>query len=113
MACCVTYKSDKSYEIKFINGYDRTLDENLWNKYETHMRVFDLDATFSPKACEEMEDCKGLYKRLLENCGRDEVKESLTEQRRSCEDIDRNSWRASLYRELENRVDEYCEWLSR
>lgn len=47
--------------------YERTLDENLWNKYETHLRVFDLDATFSSKACEEMEDCKCPYKRLLEN----------------------------------------------
>ncbi|MBP3819782.1 MAG: hypothetical protein J6H31_15955 [Butyrivibrio sp.] len=111
LACCVTYKADKSYEVKFFNGYERTLDENLWNKYETHLRVFDLDATFSSKACEEMEDCKCLYKRLLEKCGGDEVKKSLIEQRKSCEDIDRNSWRAALYRELESRVNEYCEWL--
>lgn len=112
LACCVTYKTDKSYEVKFFNGYDKSLDENLWNKYETHLRVFDLDETFSSKACEEIEDCKGLYKRLLDNCGPYEVKRSLSEHRRSCESIDRNSWRAALYRELENRVDEYCEWLS-
>ena len=55
---------------------------------------------------------EGIYKKLLEKCGRDEVKESLSEHRRSCESIDRNSWRAALYRELENRVDEYCEWLN-
>lgn len=112
LSCCVTYKADKSYEVKYFNGYDKTIDENLWNKYETHFRVFDLDATFGSKACDEIENCKGLYKRLLENCGQDNVKELLTENRISSEKIDRNSWRAALYRALENRVDEYCEWLS-
>ena len=111
LGCCVAYKADKSYDISFLNVYDKILDEKMWNKYETHLRVFDLNATFGSKACEEMEDCKGIYKKLLENCGREEVKESLIEHRRSCEDIDRNSWRAALYRELENQVDEYCEWL--
>lgn len=112
LGCCVTYKADKSYDIMYLNVFDKSKDEKLWNKYETHLQVFDLNTTFSSKACEEIEDCKGMYKSLLESCGREGVKELLIEYSRSCENTDRNSWRAALYRELEKRVDEYCEWLS-
>lgn len=111
LECRIDYKSDNTFDVIYQNGYDKSLDEKLWNKYETHLNVYKLNETFSSRACDEIESCKGLYQNLLYNCGRDEVQNSLPDCRRSCELNDLNSWRSSLYRELERNYESYCDWL--
>ena len=112
LTCSIQYKTDNTYDIIYRNGYDQSFNKYLWQKYETHIQVFDLNTTFSSRACEEMENCKAQYKKLLDICGKAEVCEALTDHRKSCEYNDKNSWASALYRELEKEIDNYCDWLA-
>ena len=113
LECVINFFDDNSYEIYYKNGYDRTNHENIWRKYEIHLRVFDLNATFCARASEEIDNCKYYYMQLLSACGKESVKNALQEKRISCEKNDLNSWNAALYRKLEKNAYDYCEWLEK
>lgn len=112
LECEFTIYRDNTFAVVYKNGYDKKKNEKLWEKYETHFKVFDLNATFSARAGEEIENCKGKYKKLLYECGIEDVRKDLIDNRDSFEQIDINSWRSALYRELVNKVHDYCEWLA-
>lgn len=111
LECEVSFKCDSSFDVIFFNGYDKRVDADMWKKYETHLRVYELDKTFLAKALEEIDNCKKLYQKLLKECGVEGVKKDLLERKESYESNDKNSWRAALYRELVRKVCEYCDWL--
>ena len=112
LECSIVFREDNTFEIEYCNGYDKSKNEQLWWKYETHLTVFDLNATFSARACEEIDNCKYEYKALLQTCGIGEVYDALVEHRNSCEINDMNSWKSALYRELSKKTREYCNWLA-
>ena len=112
LQCKVTFKKDNTFVVEFINGYDKSKDINRWNKYEAHLKVYDLDETFKPKAVERLENCKSFHRGLLKKCGEEGLKESLIEERDSCEKNDVNSWSSALFRELVSKIDSYSTWLS-
>lgn len=112
LECNLVFKEDNTFIVSYINGFDKSVDEKFWRKCETHLRIFDLDATFSNRAWEEMDNCKQKYQKLLEACGTEGVKQDLIEHKNSCEHIDINSWGSALYRELVRKVDAFCDWLS-
>lgn len=113
LACDISFYDDNTFDISYKNGYDRSQDDNKWKKYEKHFVVFDLNATFSSKAREEMENCRYYNKKLLDSCGVNGVLNSLIDNRTSINLIDCNSWKAALYRELVKKVDVYCGWLEK
>lgn len=110
--CDLNFYSDKTFSIKFINGYEESLNPDLWRKYQAHMRINDLDSTFCSRAEEELENVRVIYKNVLSACGKEELKSSLVEMKKSVETIDVNSWKAALYRALITKCDEFCEWLA-
>ena len=109
--CEVCFYPDKTFCIEFKNGYDKSLNPNLWKKYEAHMCINDLDSTFSSRAEEELENVMEIYKNELLACGKSKLVSSLMEVRNSAEKIDVNSWKSALYRALLIKCDEFCEWL--
>lgn len=109
--CEVCFYPDQTFSISFKNGYDKSSNPDLWKKYGAHMRINDLDSTFSSRAEEELENVKGIYKNELLACGESKLKSSLMEVRDSAEEIDVNSWKSALYRALLINCDEFCEWL--
>ncbi len=111
LECSINFLKDNTVEVSYINGYNKAIDEKIWRKYETHLKVFDLNATFAPKACEEIDNCKGAYQELLRECGVNSLKNALAEHKTSCEKRDINSWKAALYRELLNKLSDFCMWL--
>ncbi|MCR4677545.1 MAG: HNH endonuclease [Lachnospiraceae bacterium] len=111
LECNICFKGDGTYELNFGNGYDENADHNKWQKYETHLRVFDLNATFTAKALEEVDNCKYQFQELLKECGLEAVKKDLTGRKNSYEHNDVNSWRSALYRELVRKVNDFCHWL--
>ena len=113
LECKINYKEDNTYDITYINGYDKSIDEKKWNKYETHLKVFDLNETFGALACDEIENCKYEYTNLFKECGINIVKDRLIEHKESCEMNDVNSWQSALYRELTREVEDYCSWLDK
>lgn len=113
LECEVNFKHDKTFDVKFYNGYDKNKDALLWKKYETHLKVHDLNVTFSAKALEEIEYSKYQYQEQFRECGKTSIKSALVSTKNSCERSDINSWKAALYRELINIVDQYCIWLDR
>ena len=110
--CSIDFKADNTFVVTFYNGFDKSKDESLWNKYEVHMRVYDLDTTFSARAQEHINNIRVFYQRLLKKCGKIDVIEDLKEQRISYEQNDKNSWGSALFRELERKQDQFCEWLT-
>ena len=58
LECVISFYSDNTFDILFKNGYEKSEDENKWKKYEKHLSVFDLNATFTARACEEIESCR-------------------------------------------------------
>lgn len=109
--CEVTFYSDNSFLIKFKNGYDKSVNPQLWKKFEVHMSINDLDNTFNSRAAEELENVKPMYKKELLLCSKEDVKASLIEALESAEEVDINSWKSALYRELLRKCDEFCDWL--
>ncbi|NEX01342.1 hypothetical protein SAMN04487829_0926 [Pseudobutyrivibrio sp. NOR37] len=109
--CNAEFKTDKTFVITFYNGFDKSKDELLWNKYEVHLEAHDLKATFRSRAHEHLNNCRGYYQRLLKKCGELDVIEDLREQRLSYEQNDKNSWGSALYRELERNAKTFCKWL--
>ena len=112
LECTLNFIVDGTIEIEFRNGYDKSVDSNKWNKYETHLTVYDLGNTFSSKALEEIDNCKFRWQDLFLNCGKDDVLALLLESKKSFERYDTNSWRSALYRELVRKIDELSEWLA-
>lgn len=112
LECVIDYYNDNTYDISYKNGYDKSIDEQKWKKYEKHLTIFDLNSTFSARASEKMENCRYYFKNLLNSCGVDGVLESLIDHLQSIEKNDINSWDAALYRELIKEVNNYCRWLS-
>lgn len=111
--CEVCFYSDDTFSIEFINGYDESLNPDMWRKYRAHMRINDLAATFSSRAEEELENVRGIYKSELLVCGKQKLVSSLTEVKSSAEAIDINSWKSALYRALIRKCDEFCDWLKK
>ena len=111
LECEIFLKGDGTFSLQFVNGFDERRNRNIWEKYETHLRVFDLNATFTAKALEEIDNCKSLYQNLLKECGQEMVRRDLVERKNSYEFNDVNSWRSALYRELIRKVNKYCHWL--
>ena len=109
--CDLSFYPDKTFLIIFKNGYDESINSDLWRKYGAHMRINELDSTFSSRAEEELENVRGMYKRELLACGKSKVESSLIGAKNSAEEIDVNSWRAALYRGLISKCDEFCDWL--
>ena len=109
--CDLLFYSDETFSVIFKNGYDKSLNLNLWRKYRAHMRVNDLDSTFSSRAEEELENVKEMYKNELSACGKLKLEASLIEMKNSAEQIDINSWKSALYRALIRKCDEFCDWL--
>lgn len=110
--CDLCFYPDKTYSIKFIVGYDKSLNTNMWRKYKAHMRITDLDATFNSRASEELDNVREMYKDELKVCGKAKIELSLTEVKNSAEKIDINSWKSALYRALIKKCDEFCNWLA-
>lgn len=111
LECDVKFISDGTVEVKYRNGFDKSADYNKWIKYETHLKVYELDKTFYPRAVDDIEYGKYGDQDLLFNCGKPEVKKALLDRKKSCERYDANSWKAALYRELVRKIDDYCNWL--
>ena len=109
--CVLSFYSDGTFSIKFQNEYDAIINPDLWRKYSAHMRITDLDNTFSSRAEEELENVRGIYKNVFLSCGKDKLCESLKEVKNSAEKVDVNSWKSALYRALVRDCDEFCEWL--
>lgn len=109
--CDLSFYPDKTFSIKFKNGFDASLNPDMWRKYEAHMRINDLAATFNSRAEEELENIGGMYKKELLVCGEKELELSLIEMKDSAEEIDVNSWKSALYRALLRRSIEFFEWL--
>lgn len=109
--CTLVFYPDGTFSIKFENGYDAIKNPDLWRKYSAHMRITDLDATFSSRAQEELENVRGIYKNELLSCGENKLCESLKDVKDSAEKVDVNSWKSALYRALVRDCDEFCEWL--
>ena len=110
--CVLVFYPDETFSIKFENGYNEIKNPDLWRKYGAHMRITDLDATFSSRAQEELENIRGMYKNEFLSCGKDKLCESLTDAKKSAEKVDVNSWKSALYRALVRDCDEFCKWLS-
>lgn len=110
--CTIDFNLDKTFVITFYNGFDKSKDELLWNKYEVHLKAHDLADTFRARAREYMSNSQGMYQRLFKRCGREEVLDEIREQRLSYEMIDVNSWGSALFRELERKINEFCYWLT-
>lgn len=113
LECEINFRNDKTFDLKFYNGFDKTEDPLLWKKYETHLLVHDLNKTFSAKALEDIEYQKYQYQDQLRECGEESIKNTFVRIRNSCERSDINSWKAALYRELAKKVHDYCVWLNR
>lgn len=109
--CDLLFYSDETFSVTFKNGYDKSLNPDMWKKYCAHMRINDLDSTFSSRAEEELENVREMYKNELILCGKLNLKASLLEVKNSAEQIDINSWKAALYRALIIKCDEFCDWL--
>ena len=109
--CDLFFYSDGTFSVMFKNGYDASLNPDLWKKYGAHMRINDLASTFNSRAEEELENVRGLYKNELLACGRQKIKTALVEIKESAEQIDVNSWKSALYRVLVRMCDEFCNWL--
>lgn len=110
--CNVDFNADKTFVITYYNGFDKLKDESMWNKYEVHMKVHDINATFRARSHEHLNNSRGFYQRLLKKCGKKDVMEDIQEQRISYEQNDKNSWGSALFRELERKNDEFCVWLT-
>lgn len=61
--CDLSFYLDKTFSIKFKNGFDESLNPDMWRKYEAHMRINDLAATFNSRAEEELENIRVCIKR--------------------------------------------------
>jgi len=109
--CDLSFYTDKTFLIKFKNGFDKSLNPNMWRKYEAHMRINGLDTTFNSRAEEELENVRGVYKKELLACGEMKLELSLIEMKDSAEEIDVNSWKAALYRALIRKSDQFFDWL--
>ena len=112
LECTVDFKSDETFDIEFKNGFDKAKDPLMWKKYNAHLKYHELNATFSAKAEEDINNCKYQYQQELIACGEESVKKSLIEHKDSCEHSDVNSWSSALYRELVRKVHDYCLWLN-
>lgn len=112
LECNFDFENDKTFTVTYYNGFDKSKDALLWNKYEVHLNVHDLSETFSSRAHEHLNNCKTHYQRLLKKCGKREVHADICEQRLSYEQNDKNSWGSALFRELEKEIDKFCDWLS-
>ena len=109
--CVLKFYSDGTFSIKYRNGYDAIRNPDLWRKYNAHMRITDLNTTFSSRAEEELENIRGIYKNEFLACGKNKLYESLSDVKNSAEKVDLNSWKSALYRALVKDCDNFCEWL--
>ena len=112
LECDISFFADRTYEISFINGFERAKDESMWHKYEKHLKVYDLNATFCARAEEAIENSRGYNRKLLLENGSEDVIKSLVELKIEFEKVDKNSWRSALYRELLRKATNYCNWLN-
>ncbi len=112
LECEIDFKSEDTFEIVYINGYDKDSNEQLWEKYKTHLEIFKLNDTFTAKADEEINNSKYGHQELLRRCGPEIFETALKEYKQGCEKYDINSWKSALYRELVRKIQDYCEWLT-
>ncbi len=113
LECSVEFNSDSTYSVFFYNGYDKTKNALMWEKYEAHLDIHNLNSTFSSQALIDIDSCYIQYQKQLWACGEKSVELSLIDVRDSCEYWDTNSWKAALYRELVKKVHSYCLWLDK
>lgn len=109
--CELFFFDDDTFQARYKNGYNKTKNPNKWKKYNIHMKLNDLDATFNCRAEEEIENMRKCYKSQLEECGKYQLISVLQETMESAESADVNSWKSALYRALVREGDNFCKWL--
>ena len=112
LECKLTFYHDHSFAVEFYNGLDKDTNERLWEKYNAHLTIYDLNATFMSRASEELNNCLEFYLKLYRECGAKSVEKTLIDCKMGCEKNDINSWKSALYRELVRLADAFCDWLA-
>ena len=96
------------YVVRCPDDWDLVLKARL----RRHMELYDLETRFSINACREMTGKRKKWKRLLSARGVDALREEIQEEKISQEELDVNSWKAALYRGLEEHMDMLTNWLN-
>lgn len=96
-----------NFVLVFYNSLDESVDPNMKNRLDTHIKVHHLQETFSSCALTELNSIKHRYKKMFLNLPISEIKSDLKEMCESAEYDDLNSWKSALYRALLRQVEEY------
>lgn len=103
----------KNLEITYYVSCPEHWESSLRRRVEGHLDIYHLHALYSAHAATELEDKKGMWKRLLILGAEREIFNDICEMRNSVEANDLNSWKAALYRGLEENYAKVKEWLLR
>ncbi len=98
--CVLEFYPDKTCKPEYINGFDKTKDPDMWRKYDAHMNITDIANTFAGRASAEIANTKGYYANELAENGIESIRKAFKGIAKSAEQVDVNSWKAPLYREL-------------
>ncbi len=107
----ITFQADGTFSIEYGNGINEADNPFEKVRIDKHIKVHDLNKTFSSMALIEMDSVKSKYKKMLGELLEEGIQKDLEEVCESAEAYDVNSWKAALYRALIRQKDEYIEWL--
>jgi hypothetical protein len=94
------------YEVQYT-GDDPIREERM----HRHLELYKLKGRFRDKASGEMARNRRNWCRKLARSGEDGLRMDIEDKRISEEEMDMNSWRAALYRALEENMDILIQWL--
>jgi len=98
-------------EIQYYISCPDTWDDSLRCRVEKHLETYNLHTLYSSHAATEIAD-KQLQWRELQRIGSDsDIFKDIHGMRISTEARDLNSWKAALYRGLEQEFDKVKNWL--
>lgn len=86
-------------------------DPILHERLKRHMELYQLRDRFAAKASGELARNRRAWSAMLADLGEGFLRMNLQYMRSGLEEADANSWRAALYRSLEENMDLLVKWL--
>lgn len=100
-------------EIKYYIACPNSWDEDLRCRVENHLDIYNLHTLYSSHAASEIADKQLQWSELYKIGSDSDIFKDIRGMRISTEARDLNSWKAALYRGLEQEFDKVKNWISK